>query len=144
MPSSDSSGPWLLDTHVWLWLMEGDRRLGRSKSLPMLKQAALDDALRVAPISIWEIGMLEARGRIRLNTECLQWVNSALDAPGIELVPFGPDIAVLASRLPGSLHGDPADRILIATARQLDLTLVTADRQLKAYGQAGYLKLLAV
>jgi PIN domain nuclease of toxin-antitoxin system len=100
--------------------------------------------LRVSTISVWEVGMLEAKGRIKLPISCGEWVDQALDAPGIALASISPAIALASSRLPGHFHGDPADRILVATARFLQADLLTRDRQIIAYGQAGHVSILEI
>ncbi len=133
----------LLDTHVWIWLLsdEGEMKLSAVRAL---EEAARRGLVRVSAISVWEVAMLEAKGRIRLAKECLAWVDEALRAPGIALVPLTPEIAVESSRLPGGFHGDPADRILVATARRLGATLVTRDERILAYGKAKHLNVMAV
>jgi PIN domain nuclease of toxin-antitoxin system len=118
----------LLDTHVWLWLVGGVEPLKRPV-LSAVEGAARRGRIRVSAISVWELAMLEAKGRIRLSKDCLAWVREALSAPGTSLVPLTPEIAVETSRLPGEFHGDPADRILVATARLLGATLLTRDEK---------------
>jgi len=88
--------------------------------------------------------MLEAKGRIRLSKDCLAWVHDALASPGISLVPLTPEIAVESCRLPGTFHGDPADRILVATARLLGATLLTRDTGILAYGKGNRVSTMAV
>ena len=88
--------------------------------------------------------MLEAKGRIRLAKDCLAWVHDALTSPGISLVPLTPEIAVESSRLPGTFHGDPADRILVATARLLGATLLTRDAKILTYGKGYRVSTMAV
>lgn len=134
----------LLDTHVWLWFA-----LGRTERLaaPVRKKietAAHGGKLAVSAISVWEIGMLEAKGRIVLGLSCEKWVATALALPGLRLIGLEPEIAVASSRLPGELHGDPADRILTATTRAHDAVLATADERLVEYGKAGFMRILDV
>lgn len=86
--------------------------------------------------------MLEAKGRIRLGKACLDWMWEALSAPGLQLIPLSPEIAIESSHLPGKLHGDPADRILAATARIYNAVLVTQDSKLIEYGKQHYLSVL--
>jgi len=129
--------PVLLDTHVWVWLMLGDNRLG-SVNRRMLEKAVPDGHLRVSIISVWEVAMLEAKGRLTLAGDCASWVREALAAPGLRLAELTPPIAIASTRLPGVFHGDPADRILIATARESEATLLTADQAILQYGSAGY------
>ena len=130
--------PLLLDTHTLIWLMEGASRLSRT-ARKLAEEAAKDGVLRVSAISLWEIATLESKGRISFDRDCQTWINEMLASPGLHLVPLTPEMAVQSTRLPGTLHGDPADRILIATARVLNATLLTADDKILAYAKAGYL-----
>ncbi|MEQ8221031.1 MAG: type II toxin-antitoxin system VapC family toxin [Candidatus Eremiobacterota bacterium] len=115
-----------------------------TKILFYINQAAKEARLRVSAISVWETGMLETKGRIRFSVECLDWVNRALSAPGISLVPLTPEIAIASTRLPCEFHGDPADRIIVATARKLSACLVTKDSKILEYGRERYLDVLEV
>ncbi len=87
--------------------------------------------------------MIEAQGRIVLAKPCAQWVREALSAPGLSLTPLTPEIAVESCQLPGSFHDDPVDRMIVATARVADATLVTKDERIFAYGAAGHVSVLA-
>ena len=133
----------LLDTHVWIWVVGGVEPLKRSV-LSAVEGAARGGRIRVSAISVWEVAMLEAKGRIRLTKDCLAWVQEALAAPGTSLVSLTPEIAVESSRLPGTFHGDPADRILVATARLLGGTLLTRDERILAYGKGKHVSVKAV
>ena len=86
--------------------------------------------------------MLEAKGRLTLSRGMRDWVRRALGVPGVRLAELSPELALDSSSLPGTVHGDPADRILIATARHLGATLVTRDRHIVAYGEQGLLAVL--
>jgi PIN domain nuclease of toxin-antitoxin system len=129
--------PLLLDTHVWVWLMFGDNRLGNATRL-MLEKAVPEGRLRVSVISVWEVAMLEAKGRLTLAADCESWVREALAAPGIRVAELTPHIAISSTRLPGVFHGDPADRLLVATARESEATLLTADEAILQYADEGY------
>ena len=144
MSSAATENLILLDTHVWIWLINGNEPLKSSKALPLIKQAAQLSHVKVSAISVWEVSMLEAKGRISLSMNCLDWVKKALDAPGISLVPLTPEIAVLSSRLPGDFHGDPADRIIVATAMSLGASLVTKDGKILSYSESNPLKVIAL
>lgn len=138
MPTGKRSQGFLLDTHVWIWLVNGEKKM---KQGPLVQRLRGNPApsLRVSVLSVWEVGMLEAKGRIELPSGCLEWVQRALEAPGMALVPLTAEVAVASSRLPGAFHGDPVDRILVATARNLDITLVTQDSQILAYSKEHHL-----
>ena len=134
-----STGPFVLDTHVWIWLMEGLRSDLSNATVSAIEEAGSRSELALAAISVWELGMLEARGRITLSRSIDEWVRAALTAPGVRIVDLTPEIAVESTRLPGDPHGDPADRMIIATTRVLGGTLITCDEQILAYGARGHL-----
>jgi len=119
----------LLDTHVLVWLMFGDHRL-REQGRDAIRRACREDRVLVSAITPWEIGILVSKKRIDLYRDVMDWVRDALSLPGVSLVPLSAEIAVGSTRLPWEMHADPADRILVATARNLGATLVTADRAL--------------
>jgi PIN domain nuclease of toxin-antitoxin system len=123
--------PLLLDTHVLVWAMLQDHRLGR-QAAKAINAASRAERLAVSAITPWEIGLLESKGRIALHKGALEWIREALAKPGVSLVALEPEIAVASTRLPFEMHPDPADRILVATARYLGATLVTADHALLA------------
>ena len=108
-----------------------------------IQQAADEDRLFVSAITPWEIAMLVSKGRLRLSSDVAEWISAALGLPGIRLEPLSPAIAVASTRLPWEFHGDPADRILLATARHLDATLVTIDSQILGHGKLGFVKCIA-
>jgi PIN domain nuclease of toxin-antitoxin system len=129
----------LLDTHALVWLVEGDERLA-----PAARRAiAQADRVWLSAITPWEIGMLVAKGRLTLRQDVQDWTDCVLALPGIGIAALVPEIAIASTRLPGALHGDPADRIIAATARHLDALLITADEKLLAYAATGQLRALA-
>ena len=134
-----NSAALLLDTHALVWLVEGDAQLAAAAQ----RAITAAPAIWISAITPWEIGMLVAKGRLTLAKDVQEWIDEVLALTGLRLAPLSPAIAIASSRLPGELHGDPADRLIAATARHLDVTLVTADAKLLDYGAAGYLKVLA-
>ena len=141
MPT-ESSDILLLDTHVWIWLVEGvANRFGRT-ALRRIERASAGGRLRLSVISVWEVAMLHTKGRVHCLPTLDDWVDKNLRAPGLQLSDLTPQIAVDSSRLPGLAHGDPADRIIIATARRLPATLVTRDRTMLRYARTGHLAAL--
>ena len=86
--------------------------------------------------------MLESKGRLQLDPDCMQWVHESLAKSGVEIAPLTPEISVDSVRLPGSFHSEPSDRIIIATARRLNAILVTADAAILQYAQQGHLHAL--
>jgi len=131
----------LLDTHVWVWLLNGSDRLGQ-KARKAIQRSLSEEAVLISAISPWEIAMLVSKGRMVLDRDVGEWVQAALSLPGIRLEPLLPEIAVASTRLIGSIHSDPADRIIAATARHLGSTLITDDQLLLDYGKVGHLKTL--
>lgn len=140
-PAADParSGPLLLDTHALVWSMDERPRLG-SGAKRAINIAARLNQVTVSAISPWEVALLVSKGRLKLSTDVMVWMRSALSKPGINLVPLEPEIAVASTRLPFEMHPDPADRILVATARHLGATLVTADRALLDLAKKGHFR----
>lgn len=129
----------VIDTHVLIWAVQGDLRLGKV-ARGMIDEAGRKDGVRVAAITPWEIAMLVEKGRLALGRDVAEWIEEALSLPGLRLMPLAPAVCVDSVRLPGDLHADPADRLIIATARHAGLPLMTADRALLAYGASGYVR----
>ena len=100
-------------------------------------RAMLDSAeqtgLGVSAISCWEVAKLVERGRLSLPCPVLDWIRQALAYPGVRLIELSPRISVESTQLPGTFHRDPADQIIVATARVLDAPLVTMDAKISAY-----------
>jgi PIN domain nuclease of toxin-antitoxin system len=138
---SDSDRPVLLDTHYWVWQQFDIREKTSPRTLRAIEAAALSGNLLLSIISVWEVGLLESKGRLELFKPCEQWVQEALATPGLTLVPLTPEIAIHSTRLPGELHRDPADRILVATARVMGARLATCDEQLIEYSKGGHIRL---
>lgn len=128
----------LLDTHAFLWLMEGSKELS-SEIIKTIESFGQNHALYLSAISLWEFVMLEKKGRIILHQPCLQWLEHALKSPELILEPLSPLIAVESSQLPGEFHGDPSDRLIVASARALGATLITRDHQILQYAKNGHI-----
>jgi PIN domain nuclease of toxin-antitoxin system len=105
-----------------------------------ISQTCAENRTYVSAITPWEVGVLVSKKRIELFRDLLDWVRAALTLPGISLAALEPEIAVASTRLPREAHGDPADRILVATARHLGATLVTADAALLQFARQGHFK----
>ncbi|MFP3544906.1 type II toxin-antitoxin system VapC family toxin [Rhizobium sp. SIMBA_035] len=127
----------LLDTHILVWAMNDDARLG-ARSREALDKSAKSGRVLVSAITPWEIAMLVQKGRLTLSSDVAQWIDEALALPAIELAPILPQIAIDSTRLPGEFHADPADRIIVATARFHRIPLVTADQAILEYGELGH------
>jgi len=132
----------LVDTHIWLWYAEGADAQLSAQSVQKLEDARKSEGLLVSAISVWEVGVQHAKGRIELSMPLRDWVARALSPPGISLLSLDADIAAESTLLPGTPHGDPADRFLIAAARIKRVMLATRDRQIIGYGKAGHVRVL--
>jgi PIN domain nuclease of toxin-antitoxin system len=135
--------PLLLDTHCWIWMQFGLMDQFTREARTAIDRAVREDRLFVSVISVWEIGLLESKGRIALFIEYERWIRQALATPGLQLAPLTPSIAILSTRLPGNFHGDPADRFLVATARIDGARLITKDRRILEYGREKHVSVLS-
>lgn len=121
----------ILDTHIWVWWIHADKQL-----LPPIAdfiKSEEQNGLGVSAISCWEIAKLVERGRLQLPIPIDEWMSKALNYPGILLLPLSPAISIESTRLPGSFHKDPADQIIVATARVYGCGLVTMDQAIRSY-----------
>ena len=129
-------GPLLLDTHIWLWHLEGDSTKLASGVTALLDRIGQTSALYVSDISYWEVAVKAAKGKLSLSLEVPIWLKRAELAPGIRFLPLDRDTLLLSTRLPGAVHNDPADRMLIAAAKLHNVPLVTADGLIVDYARA--------
>jgi PIN domain nuclease of toxin-antitoxin system len=123
---------YLLDTHAWLWGVLGDAKLG-PRARRAMASAADRTKIGLAAISLKEAAWLLAHGRIVLREpEAVwpDWLRDAASSPGLEVLPLTVEVAIASEQLPQSFPKDPADRLIVATARLLGLTLITADEAL--------------
>jgi PIN domain nuclease of toxin-antitoxin system len=124
----------VLDTHVLLWWANGDSQLSsKAKKTIQREQSSAEGLILVSAISAWEIAMLVEKGRLTLTMSVDDWLAAVGEIEPLRLVPVDAHVAVEATRLPGEFHKDPADRIIVALARQLNASLVTADEKIRAY-----------
>jgi PIN domain nuclease of toxin-antitoxin system len=134
--------PILLDTCAAIWLTRGEQ-------LARLAVAALNEAIEtgapsyISPITAWEVGMLVARGRVKLLITPQRWFARLFEAPNVHLADMSADVLISSSFLPGSPPRDPTDRILAATAREYGAALMTRDRALLEYGEQGHVRIIA-
>jgi PIN domain nuclease of toxin-antitoxin system len=126
----------LLDTHAAIWITE-------DKPLASSAVDAIDAAYRagttifVSAITAWEVGLLVSRNRLGLTARPERWFQRLLSIPGVRQADLSPEILIASSFLPGTPPRDPADRIILATARDLGATLITRDSLLLKYGEDG-------
>jgi PIN domain nuclease of toxin-antitoxin system len=135
----------LLDTCALIWLANGDPM--SNSAAATIVRAGLADGVFVSPVSAWEIGMLSKprAGRVAAVSfmpDPKTWFARVLAGPGSREALLTPEIAIDASFLPGELHGDPGDRLLLATARYLGLPIVTCDRSIITYGRNGHARVI--
>jgi PIN domain nuclease of toxin-antitoxin system len=121
----------LIDTHVWIWISIDDRRSLSKKARKVLIDNPSGNKW-ISAISCWELAKLVERGRIAFSIPVLHWIRRSLNEQAIQVADLSPEIAVESTRLSG-FHRAPADQIIAATARILDLPLVTADTRLREY-----------
>jgi PIN domain nuclease of toxin-antitoxin system len=123
----------LLDTHVWIWSVQGDtRRVGR-RTRQLLARAQAREAIRISPATLFELTALHTIGRIRLTRPPEQWIRESLDVAGVRIAELTAAVAIDAGAIPRASLADPLDRLLVATARQLEATFLTSDRRLLDY-----------
>jgi len=142
MPRTSEPRSLLLDTHVWIWFMLASDELAVS-GRNVINRAAAAGRLRIAAISLWETALLASGGRVVLGRPLVQWMTQAVSAPGLAIEPLLPQVAVEAYSLPDRFHRDPADRLIVATARVVNATLMTRDRRILDYAARGHLTAVA-
>lgn len=133
----------LLDTCAAISLV--NRRPMREEAQAAMRAASVGDGIFVSPVTAWEIGLLSRPGRgqsVEFRPDARAWMQRLLDGPSIRSAPFTFDIALESSTLPEPFHADPADRLLVATARHMYLPFVTSDRRIIAYGAAGHVNVV--
>lgn len=121
----------VLDTHVWVWWVHGGEQLTQAQREIITTNET--DLIGVSAISCWEIAKLVEYGRLELPCSLEEWFEQALSYPGIQILALTPEIAIESIRLPGEFHRDPADQIIVATARVYGCPLVTSDEKVLNY-----------
>ncbi|MFH2085249.1 MAG: type II toxin-antitoxin system VapC family toxin [bacterium] len=122
----------LLDTNAFIWWLS-DRDKLSSRALSSINSHAVDNKILISSMSIWEICLLVQKKRIDIHDSLENWVSGLKKLPDLEFIPIDNDIAYQATNLPGIFHKDPADRIIVATARFLGATLITSDKLIFRY-----------
>lgn len=121
----------VLDTHIWVWWVDGGANLAPEQTRHLNEHQ--DDGLGISVISCWEVTKLVQVKRLVLTCPVQDWIDQALAYPGVRLLDLTPQIAVDSTQLPGEFHRDPADQIIVATARFYDCPLMTADSKILNY-----------
>ena len=132
----------LLDTHTAIWLVANER-IAREAEQAINAVHETNGTLLVSPITAWEVGLLVSLKRVDLLATPRRWFSRLLSIPNVQPAELSPDILIASSFLPGKPPRDPADRILLATARDLGATLLTRDRLLRKYGEDGHASTIA-
>jgi PIN domain nuclease of toxin-antitoxin system len=120
----------LLDTHVWIWAIEQDRRLKREHEKIIEENAG---QVFVCAASLWEVSMLVSKKRMKLIFPLREWLEFGTVAVGLPVLPITTAVAAEAYELPGTFHDDPADRLIVATARVHKCLLLTEDSKILDY-----------
>ena len=121
----------LLDTHVWWWALNEPKKLS-NKAYKIIRENPPDQRA-IASISMWEFAMMVSTGRVEIRIPADLWLDQAINQTGLEVFDLNPKIATESCNLPADFHNDPADRIIVATARINELTLVTKDKKIINY-----------
>jgi PIN domain nuclease of toxin-antitoxin system len=143
MPRTSEPQRLMLDTHVWIWLVSGADQL-RAAAREMIGRVLSRGNVGIAVMTVWEIAQLAARNRLALGMPTLQWVEQAIASSGVPVEPLTPQIAVACNELPDPFHRDPADQMIVATARVTNAVLMTRDRRILDYAARGHLTTIAV
>lgn len=131
----------VLDTNALIWLAM--RAPLAAAARQAIENAIPSNDIAVSAVSAWEIGNLVRLGRLTLSLPLAKWFAAATSQPGFRILPLDADVALASAELPGWDHRDPADRLLVATARSLDALLVTRDRGILDYAAAGHVRAIA-
>ena len=121
----------VLDTHIWVWWVHDETKLTEAQAEVIAENES--DIIGVSAISCWEVAKLVELERLILPCPVEEWFEQALNYPGVCLLKLTPDIAIESTRLPGTFHRDPADQIIVATARLYDCPIVTSDGRIVKY-----------
>lgn len=123
----------VLDTHALLWWANGDAAHLSAAAASAINAEIDGGSILVSSISAWELAMLVERGRVALSMDIESWLDTLTRIDALQMVPVDSEIAVKSVQLPGDFHKDPADRIIVATARRFAAPLVSADEKIRAY-----------
>ncbi len=128
----------LLDTHIFLWLMNGDLKLSK-KSIERIEVSVNSESrICVSAISVWEIAMLEKKGRITLSQPINKWIEHAIELSSVRIIELSTNILLDSCHLPGEFQSDSADRMIVATSRVHNIPLITQDEKILNYINKGF------
>ena len=123
---------YLLDTHTWIWWNMLPKMLSR-KVKTMIEDNRKYEEMLLSAISLWEFCKLLEKGRLAISCDTEEWIKQAMFMPKLRLVPLSPTIAYRSTVLPQPFHDDPADQIILATAREENATILTIDKRIHNY-----------
>jgi PIN domain nuclease of toxin-antitoxin system len=121
----------VLDTHIWIWWLHEPNKLSHLQIDAIKKHE--EDIIGISSITCWEIAKLVEYKRIALPLPIADWFDAAFIYPGLQLINLTPEIAIESTRLPGDFHRDPADQIIVATARIHECPVITSDWKILKY-----------
>jgi PIN domain nuclease of toxin-antitoxin system len=142
LSDQDPLGKLTLDTHILIWYAEGIRLTPTQVSI--IDQARSQNLLYIAAISLWEIAMLAQKDKIAFAISLDEWIENILSTPGLNLIDLSVPILVESCNLPNFEHKDPADRLIISSARSINSHLMTFDQKINDYAADGYLKIVQI
>lgn len=123
---------YLLDTHVWIWWNIQPQKLS-NRVHALISAPNRYDELLLSAVSLWEFAKLLEKGRLAISCDPEEWMNKALQMPKLRLVPLSPSVAYRSTILPPPFHEDPADQIIVATARDENAAVLTSDQRIRSY-----------
>jgi PIN domain nuclease of toxin-antitoxin system len=124
----------VLDTHALIWWVNGDVQLSAKARKAIQREISSEEGqVFISAITTWEIALLIHKGRLTLTMDVNDWIDTVAAIEGVRFVPIDNEIAIQSVRLPGDFHADPADRMIVALARHLSVSLVTSDAMIRAY-----------
>ena len=121
----------LLDTHIWIWWVNGSSHLSKKK-LNLITKAA-EKGIAISAISIWEVAKLVEKEKLQLSIPVRDWIYKAVLVTGVKVIPLTVDIIVNSTQLKGTFHNDPADQIIVATANTIEIPVMTNDKKILNY-----------
>lgn len=124
--------PTLLDTHAWVWWVTEDDRLSRPAATA-IRRSLTNDSLFLSLISVWEVAKKVEKGQLILDRPVEQWLDQAVAWRGLGVWELTRPILVESCSLPAPFHGDPADQIIVATARRHGAAIITRDERIRSY-----------
>jgi len=123
----------VIDTHILIWFVNDSKELSSTAKEAIETVMAKEGEIIISSISAWEISMSIEKGRLVLSMDIESWLEQVAQIEGFRFMPVDNEIAYKSTMLPGEFHKDPADRMIVATARKLAVPLVTADEKIREY-----------